>query len=422
MNKRRVFSCLAAILMVAACSEAPNQQREASPLLRTVPSDAVVVMDFDHCSDVFSYLPDSTSAIAKLPLGQLKNSHCVLSYVYTGQLEPILAIDTGKAPADTTDDITAIFAQMQDLGLQAEFFPEGWAEGERSALIITHAKASMPAVRRHIDSYSSIYDADSFNAAIQVASSGKGVIYVRNSGLDKSVPKSFLKNYVGRKQLIGFLKKSADWTVMSVTPSKPLQVSTVLGPSMEHYTNLLSALPMGESKLGAALPSDTEFAVAQPLTDGFRGQFEAYMDACVKLAKYNKRMEELKSVTGKSPLAWEKEQSIQEVAYVCWNGSMFALARPAKAAENSGVQQNPYPGFLPALYGELFAVADSCMAVQNGWMIYGDESALQEFVSCEEHLAEDDWQYKNCHFVVYEPDRRLSWDPKGIRYGVQATE
>lgn len=421
MNKRRVFSYLAAVLIAVACAQAPQQQREASPLLRTVPSDALVVMDFDHCSDVFSYLPDSTSSITRLPLGDLKNAHCVLSYVYTGHMEPILAIDTGKAPADTTESIATLLSQVQGLGLQAEFFPEGWAEGERSAIIVTHATATMPAVRRHIEGLTSIYEATSFRDALQYSGSGKGTIYLRNSGLDKSVPKSFLKDYVSRGQVIAFLKKSADWTVMGVTPSKPLEINAVLGPSMEHYTNLFSALPMGESKLGAVLPADTDFAVAQPLADGFRDKFEAYQDACVKLTRYNKRMSELKSATGKSPLAWEKEQAICEVAFVCWNGSKLVLARSTKAAD-TGVHENPYQGFMPALYGELFTVPDSFMAVLGGWMIFGEESAVQAFIDCDERLAEDDWQYRNCHFVVYRPDRRLSWDPKGIRYGVQTTE
>lgn len=422
MNKRRVLSCLAAIFMAVACAQAPQQQREESPLLRTVPSDALVVMDFDHCSDVFSYLVDSTSAIARLNLGQLKSAHCVLSYVYTGHMEPILAIDAGKAPADTSDSISALLGQVGELGLQAKFFPDGWAEGEHAAIIVTHATATLPAVMRHIEGMTSIYDATSFRDAVLLSGTGKGTIYLRNSGLDKSVPRSFLKEFVGRGQMIGFLKNAADWTVMSVAPSKPLDIGTVLGPSMIHYTNLLSSIPMGESKLDAVLPADADFAVAQPVTAGFRSQFEAYMDACVKLTKYNKRIAELKSGSGKSPVAWEKEQAIAEVAYVCWNGNKLVLARPAKAAENSSVAENPYAGFMPALYGELFAVPDSHFAVADGWIIYGEESAVQSFIDCEERLPENEWQYKNCHFVVYRPDRRLSWDPKGIRYGVQTAE
>lgn len=422
MNKKRVISYLAAIFMVAACAHGPQQQRDSSPLLRTVPSDALVVMDFDHCSDIFSYLVDSTSTMAKLSFGQLGDAHCVLSYVYTGQMEPILAIDTGKAPADTTDSITELLAQAPGLGLKAEFFPDGWADGERSAIIITHASATEPSVLRHIAGMTSIYEADSFRDALMAAGSGKGTIYLRNSGLDKTVPKTFLQEYVVRNQLIGFLKKSADWTVMDVTPSKPLGINTVLGPSMEHYTNLFSSIPMGESKLGGVLPSDAEFAVSQPLTEGFRAQYESYVDACVKLTKYNKRIAELKAASGKSPLVWEKEQAIQEVAYVCWNGSRYVLARSAKAMENTAVCENAYAGFMSALYGELFAVPDSFVAVKDSWMIFGEEDSVRDFIDCDGILEEDQWQYKSCHFVVYRPDRRLSWDPKGIRYGVQTSE
>lgn len=422
MNKRRVFSFLAAMIAAVACSQAPQQQREASALLRTVPSDALVVMDFDRCADVFSFLPDSTCAIADLDLGQLKNAHCVLSYVYSGRLEPVLAIDAGKAPADTTASILSLFAQTDSLGLHARFFADGWAEGERSAIIITRADATMPAVMRHIEGMTSIYDAPMFKEATEQAGNGRGTIYLRNSGLDKSVPKSFLNGFVGRRELIPFLQKTADWTVFGVSPQDHLDVNTVLGPSMEHYTNVFSDLPFGESLLGSILPADAEFAVAQPVVAGFREKFESYMDASVKLTKYQKRMTELKAACGKNPIAWEKEQGIREVAFVCRGGSRLVLARPAKVAENSGVMENPFPGFLQALYGNLFAIPDGSMAVIGGWNIYGSESDVQSFLDCEERMAEDDWQYRNCHFVVYRPDRRLSWDPKGIRYGVQTTE
>ena len=422
MNKRRVFSFLAALIAAAACSQAPQQQREASALLRTVPSDALVVMDFDHCCDVFACMPDSTCAIADLDLGHLRNAHCVLSYVYSGRLEPVLAIDTGKAPADTTDSILSIVAQADSLGLHARFFADGWAEGERSAIIITRADATMPAVMRHIEGLTSIYDAPMFKEATEQAGNGRGTIYLRNSGLDKSIPRTFLKDFVARGELIHFMQKSADWTVMDLGSQKEFDLKPVLGPSMEHYTNALAGLPFGESRLGAILPADADFAVAQPVVDGFREKFEAYMDASVKLTKYQKRMAELKSESGKSPLAWEKEQGIQEVAYVCRGAARLILARPAKAGENTGVTANPFPGFLQALYGGLFAIPDGSFAVLDGWNIYGSETDVQSFLDCEERMAEDDWQYRNCHFIVYRPDRRLSWDPKGIRYGVHTAE
>lgn len=422
MTKWRVFSYLAAVFMAVSCAQSPQQQREVSPLLRTVPSDALVVMDFDRCSDVFAFMPDSTCAIARLELGHLKNARCVLSYVYSGRLEPVLSIDAGRAPADTTDSILSLVAQADTLGLHARFFPNGWAEGERSAIIITRADATMPAVMRHIEGLTSIYDAPMFKEATQKAGNSRGTIYLRNSGLDKSIPKSFLKGFVGRTELIRFLQKSADWTVFGVNSQKQLDVDVVLGPSMEHYTNAIADLPFAESRLGSILPADTDFAVAQPVVAGFREKFEAYMDASVKLTKYRKRIDELKSACGKSPLAWEKEQDIKEIAFVCRAGSKLMLARPAKAGENTGVLENPFPGFLQSLYGELFAIPDLSFAVLDGWNIYGTDSAVQSFLDCEDRMAEDDWQYRNCHFVVYRPDRRLSWDPKGIRYGVQTTE
>lgn len=422
MNKKRVFSFLTAAIVAVSCGQSPQQQRESSALLRTVPSDALVVMDFDRCADVFQFMTDSTASIARIDPGQLKNSHCVLSYVYTGRLEPILAIDTGKAPADTTSSVISILDQADSLGLQARFFADGWAEGERSALIVTGAEAAMPAVMRHIEGLTSIYDAPDFNEATQNSGSGRGVIYLRNSGLDKSLPKSFLKSYVNRTRMIRFLQKSADWTVFCVGNGNQLDINTVLGQSMEHYTNVLATLPMGESRLGNVLPADAGFAVALPITAGFREQFESYLDANVRLDKYEKRISELKASCGKSPIAWEKEQDIREVAYICRGTSRVVLARPAKAQEDAAPSENRFNGFIPVLYGDLFDIDCPCVAVKDGWYFWGSQEDVSSFIECDDIIPESDWQYRNCHVVVCGQDRRLSWDPKGKRYGVYTAE
>ena len=423
MNYKRVFSFLAAVLAVVSCAEPAQQHREASALLRTVPSDAIVVMDFDRCSDAFGFLPDSTSAIARVEPGDLGNAHCVLSFVYTGKLEPILSIDTGKAPADTTDAVKAVIDTASALGLNARFFADGWAEGERSALIISSAGAAMPSAMRHIEGFSSIYDAPAFKDAVEASGNGRGVIYVRNSGLDKSIPRSFLSDYVDHREMIHFLQKASDWTVFDVRSSRNIGITPVLGPSMEHYPNMLATLPFGESLLGEVLPSSACFAMSLPVTAGFREQYEAYLDACVKLTKYQKRSAELKAQTGKSPLAWEKEQDIREVAFVCFDGNSVALTRSGKHPSSSeGVVENQYAGFLQLLYGNFFSLDAPYCAHVGHWCVYGTRDAVDAFAAVSDFLPEDDWQYKNCHFVMYEPDRRLCWDQKGIRYGVHSTE
>lgn len=420
MKKNRVLIILAVLALAFSCN-GTQERGSASDLLRTVPSDALVVMDFERCSDALQVMLDSTNAIHNLDLSGLEDVHCVLSYVYTGSVQPILALDMGKAPADTTEAVSGLLRNASGLGLQARFFADGWSEGENAAIIITSSVATMPAVMRHIEGYTSIFDAPGFREAAALPSSGRGTIYIRNSGFDKILPKTFLKGTLDRRRMLAFLQKSTDWTVASVVGGGSFDIETVQNDSKVHYVNVLSSLPTGESRLGDVLPADADLALAQPVVAGFREQYEAYQDASVKLDKYQKAVSELKSAAGKSPLAWEKEMDIREVALVFWNGRKVALVRSARAVDGN-IRSNPYKGFPAILYGDAFSLADDFCADVDGWRVSGSQEDVSAFLDCTERLGGDDWQYRNCHFVVYRQNRRLCWDSKGLKYGIQITE
>ena len=79
--------------------------------------------------------------------------------------------------------------------------------------------------------------------------------------------------------------------------------------------------------------------------------------------------------------------------------------------------ENPRRGFLPALYGNAFALADdSCTACSRGWQIYGSPEAVEAFIAAER--PEDpvlNWPGKGCRFIIHQPGKTLAWGKKGIK-------
>ena len=209
----------------------------------------------------------------------------------------------------------------------------------------------------------------------------------------------------------------ADWTVL--TPAaEGFDVAPVCEQDDAFYANILGSLPFGESRLGAILPEEVQFALALPVAlPQLREAVDRWQDASVKLTAHRKRLETLRKESGKDPLKWEREQDVREVALVHFGGGAVTLVRPAKPATEREPRENPWRGFLPALYGDAFTlVDDSCTACSRGWQIYGSPEAVTAFIeAARPEEAAFEWPGKGCRFVIYQPGKTLAWGKKGIK-------
>lgn len=415
MNKFRLPSLTAAILLILSCG-APQAEKHIPELLDFAPSDALVIASFDKASNAVALL-DTANALRKLDYGQMKSAKAVLSICYTSSLTPVLAIDTGKASADTSRSVAALLEQATEAGIKAEYIHDG-TDGKHGALVITTSITELNSTKRHFNENVSITEADGFMSALDICSSSKDWIIIRNGGADKIFPRNFLMNYLSRRDLNSFIQKTADWTVLTPQGQSGYLIDQVFGDFDTYYTKMLSSLPATQSKLGPMLPRSTEFAISLPVPeDQFRKSLENYLDATVRLERYGKRLKALEDESGKSPKAWEKENDIREAAVVKWNNRMVSLVRPAKAPKDKAIEQNPYRGFIPALYGQAFAINDdSCCAYSGGWIIFGGEEDLEAFINCDHGLEGAGWPGKRIRAVVLSPSFLLCWDSDGIRF------
>ncbi|MCR5072184.1 MAG: hypothetical protein K6A62_09715 [Bacteroidales bacterium] len=419
MCKKGIIALLAALPLLFACGNPSPETggvRRVPELLAAVPSDALAVICYDRLEEGLPLL-DSTSALHKLNLTAFKQSPMALSLCYNGSLVPVLALDAGRAEADSASAVSTLLAQASVLKLQAQYIRPDAETKRRGFVLITPSDAQLTAVRRHLTEHTSILDAPGFSQAL-AAASGRDFVAFRGGGApERLAPKSWLRDFFPRRPLTRFLGSVANWTVL--TPAAGgFDVVPVCEQDDAFYANILGSLPLGDSRLGAILPEDTRFALALPVTlPQTREAVDRWQDASVRLTAHQKRLEALRRESGKDPLKWELEQRVREVALVHFGGGAVALVRPVKPATEREPYENPWRGFLPALYGDAFALADdSCTASSRGWQIYGSQEAVSAFIEAARPAeAAVAWPGKGCRFVIYQPGKTLAWGKKGIK-------
>lgn len=422
MNKKPTLALLLALPLLLCCgnparkADAPVQEKRIPELLAAVPSDALGVICFDRCADGMR-LYDSTSVLQKLDLSDFRNARMALSLCYNGSLVPVLALDTRRAEADSAAALNALLAQAASRKVFSHYFEPDAASGRHGMLILSPSEAQITAVRRHVSEHTSILDAPFFREALSAAGGDDFIIY-RNSGAERLAPKGWMQDIFPRRELTGFLRQLADWTVL--TPeSDGFSVQPVQGPADSYFANILASLPFSDSRLGNVLPDSVRFALALPVSNpAFREAFERWQDATVKLTRYHRTLDALTKESGKDPLKWEKEIDVRELARVHdAEGRSVVLVRSGKAVTDRPAGDNPWRGFIPVLYGSAFALADdSCEAVRDGWYIYGSKADVQAWLDAElpETAARGKWPGKGCRFIIQEPERTLAWGKKGL--------
>ncbi len=415
MCKRCLIALVSALACLCSCGggDALRDMESLPDLLAAVPSDALAVFSFSRCEQAGEPL-DSTDILSSLDLSAFADSPAVLSMSYSGSLVPTLSVGTGMQ-----DGGPAVFSAMRQAerkGVLAEYFAPDEASGRQGFMSFTASESQMAALKRHVGSGSSVLDAPGFPDAAALTS-GDDFIIFRNSGARNLIPRGFLGGIFQKRPLAEFLHKAADWTVLCPDERGTYRLSTVQGEADSYYVNMLASLPFGRSRVGQVLPDSVDFVLSLPLPQPqFRGSYERYVDASVRMTSYGRHLSDLEKACGKAPLKWEKEVCPAEIALVSWGGKTAVLLRPQKMVRDMEIGDNPFRGFLPALYGEAFSLRDdSCLGAVCGWYAIGSREAVEELTARKEPRADAVWPGKSCHFVLYHSGRFFAWGKKGMR-------
>ena len=376
--------------MLWACTG--NISRDIPPLMRSVPSRSLAVMHFPHCSSALEFLLDSTSIFRRVDYGRLGSAEMVLSYDYSAALVPLLAIDAGKADADTSQAVRKVLSQAQEFGLHALY--TGDHLPKRAALLLSTSRPSIDEAWSHIESGASILDAPGFKEALSIDGPGSARIMLKNGSASRWLPRKLDMGF-SRKDLVRFVSGAAAWTVADL--DGPSGEGIVLHPwtdgKQSYMAQMFSALPAGEMKLSSVIPDTLDMVVCLPLKDckAYNEAWKECLDVRADLSRYKGRLASLKRASGKNPEIWMAEQDLKEVARLDWDGHQVLLWRSARRSRASAAPaENPYPGFIPALFGEAFRIADEgFLAGRGNWTAAGSASDVAAWLdACKGKTAQ----------------------------------
>ena len=382
--RHRILLSAMALFCLLSCLD--SGRTESSPLMKTVPSRSLAVMHFGDCSRGLALLLDSTHVFRNLDYGRLKDAEMILSYDYGSALVPLLCLDAGRASADTSSAVKSVLKQAEAKGLNclytANLLPR------RAALLLSPSRASIAEALEHINSGASILDVHGFAEAESLACGACGSVFLKNGSSSRLLPKNLLKEYYPRQTLVRFFSEFAEWTVLNFKDySREGMDACFWGDGSRRYLcEVFSCLEAGKSLAADAVPSSADLVLCLPLADArdYLSLWRECLDLRAGLSKYKGRLAGLKKGFGKAPDTWFAEVSPRELVLVRWDGHEVLLLRPAKKPKAFAPQENPYPGYAPALLGEAFRIGDdSFRAAEGGWLAFGSQDDVAAWLEAE---------------------------------------
>lgn len=407
----RIFRLTVLLALIAivfgSCKSEVHERVSVPEQLKMVPSDALVIINNSRCSDCLAHL-DSSHIFRKLDTGLLSGSKATLSFCYTNELSPILAIEVDKALRDTSDCLTRLLEQTGELGLKTRIFEPVEGYTKKTNIVITTTETMMSVISRHQDGHLSILDAADFQRALALTAGSDNWVMIRNSGASKLIPKNFLDGLFTQRDLVALARTFADWTCISDKSGGKFSIKARRDESGTYFIDHLDAMEPMVSRLPAIIPDSTDFVIDIPMNvKAYRESYEKYLDAQLKLEKYNSTISSLRKSSGKDPRKWEEELDTQELALIKWLGHSVIALRPAEDAAASGPQPNPFAGFVPALYGSAFKLDDdSYTAHMQGWHIIGSEADIAAFMGATR--PEDfSWPVRKLKYIIDTPELHI---------------
>lgn len=403
---------------------APVETPECA-LLQAVPSDAAMVVSFSKLSEAISILNDETLVLGTLltdavrskhpfsdfisqlkdtDISSLKNSESIISVHYSGSLEPLFILSNGSVPADTSKATRAIMALSDSLGLHhnlvdcSKLVKSSSPLKKSSLLLVSASETLLLSSERHLEGNTSVIDKKGFAHAASYAN-GDDVLYISHDYASKWMSSYFQKPY---SSYGSFLGNFADWTALAIgsfADDKMNMSGAAACPGDEDasFVAVLDRSKPGDAEFTSVVPSSALFALSISSSDmaSYFESYKKYLDAAGKLERYEQAVNSVNDSLEISPMQWAerlqlKELALAEIEYEDeYHNLLFVRVGSGDAdiiLKGSGkenlkdcveVHPNVYRSFLKTLFGSIFTVNDSYCIYRDGWLIYGEERALE---------------------------------------------
>lgn len=442
MNRKTIIACIAVLAGLAAIvavavfflysgaeetKSASLASESRTGLLSAVPSDAVMVVGFSDFRTACSLLTDTSGCfhyftgglessalqrfLAKVQAdGPLRSSRSVLSLHYNGSLVPLMAIDAGRAGAETDGWVRGFMAEADSAGLSVSLLDcSGLADVKtylhrRNILLLSTSDVLTKSSARHIEKGISVLDSDGFADCAEASGGSENTVYFSCSEIGK-----FFTGIADRAvyRYADFLKKFSGWSCFSVVQSGQehlrLDGTFFSDRGVEDFVNVFKGYSPVRSEVASVLPSYTIFFASLPLGDvsSYISSADAFADGAGRLGKIEADRSQLQKRSGISPVQWASTLGVKEVAAAFFKAggdvekvllmkmgsndmdTVFRDVDPSSGRDSSPkVCAYPYGGFAASVFGPFFSLPDeSRFTYIDGWIVVGSEAAVSEYVA-----------------------------------------
>lgn len=418
---RKTYIFLLAAFLACACGK--SLEHSVSELYYSVPSRSMTVARFAECSKGLPMLLDSSSVFLRLDYGKLGRNEAILSTVYNSGVVPLLCVRCGKAAADTSEAAAKLIASAGQNKVNTCYI--GNFLDRHAILMLSPSQTMIDEARSHIERGASVMEAPGFGQAVMLDKGSAASLILRNQSARRWLGAKLPAGFPDRKRVAPFLGRLAEWTVLNASGYDRKDVSVSFSNASlaeesgagRYYSNFLASLQDGKTSLRDCLPANSDFVVdvLLPSAKAYADAYGTYLDANADLVMYKSSQAALKSSFGKAPSAWMAETDPRELVLLNWEGRELLLvlgSAPGDVGED-GVGRNPYPGYIPAIFGEAFRIKDDgFMTISGKWTLYGSREDLLAWVEAEKPRSL--WEPVSYSFYVYSRGASLCVNDKNI--------
>lgn len=385
---------------------------------RAVPSDAVLIFDFEQLGHVsqmlkdtssFAYgLIDSVSSLGafqdKLFMAGAEESHSLFSLHYSAINEvSLLQITDMSAPEGVSDiqkSLESGASSSRNYNSHKIYtLPSGLKVAiDKNLVLASSSSICLESSLRHLDAGNSILENQDFYSVLK-GTGGEECLYINHKQIGKlfsgSVSYSFLK-------YSDFIMRMATWSALEINPRQRNFISFegVLTDNGDfiNFAAVLGGQKPYQSKAQAILPASTMFAAILDLHSlkGYVKDYEKYLDANKKYSSYLSNQERIALPDAPTPMEWLASEGFTEaVSAFCLVGGKFewvtllyknstSLLGRITGIKGKGEYKAPaefvYKGYVPAVLGEIFSHnPEDQFCKTEDWTIIGSANAVGEF-------------------------------------------
>lgn len=400
---------LSLLSLVCGCTQAPLA--EPNPMLCTVPSDAVAVVAYDRLEGILDTYVDSTDVLNRINYGRLLRGRAALAFCYTSSLTPVLTVEV--SPKVEEDLIDRVIGTASSLKLSSRYIGAGTDGRDSGVLALSPSETLVASVERHLKEDVSIMDAQYFPKSPAGPANLDNAIYLKNSAALRWLEKNAMSGVFTNRETADFLRNFSEWMILVPGTDGSMDFYPEAGDSPALYWNVLSSIvKKNDVRILDIAPSDADFVLSESTGNGaLRPSYESFLDAMARLDKYQRNLADFRKGSGRDALDIEKELGVREVALVRWEGRKISLLRCERESKDTLVQENPFRGVVPALYGKAFLTDDGWMCLKGNWRAFGNKEDMEAFAG----VRTEDVEEKNYSFYLRKEETCISRDNKGIR-------